>query len=183
LLITKYDAKQEQDSINLVNESLEKFGKIDTVIGSAGIFKNTPLIYKEEDIKNIEELLTVNLLGPWRLIKSSWNALERSGTGRIIVLVSMSGKRSKSNLAGYTVSKFALMGLCQTIRNEGWEKNIRITAICPGWVNTDMAASIEDIPKEDMTQPNDIAQLTSDLLRLPSRAVPFEISINCLLEK
>jgi len=94
----------------------------------------------------------------------------------------MSGKRSKGNLAGYSASKFALMGLCQTIRNEGWGKGIRVTAICPSWVNTEMAAEIESISKEKMTQPEDIASLCSQLLEFPNSCIPFEIGINCNLE-
>ena len=94
----------------------------------------------------------------------------------------MSGKRSKGRLAGYTVSKFALMGLCQPMRNEGWEQGIRVTAICPGWVNTDMAARVKSLPKEAMTQPDDIASLSSNLLQLPNSCVPFELSMNCTHE-
>ena len=95
----------------------------------------------------------------------------------------MSGKRSKGRLAAYTTSKFALLGLCQTMRNEGWEAGIRVTAICPGWVNTDMAAAVQAIPAEAMTQPQDIAALSAELLRLPNSAVPFELAINCTLER
>ena len=81
----------------------------------------------------------------------------------------MSGKRSKGRLAGYTASKFALMGLCQTMRNEGWEQGIRVTAVCPSWVNTDMAAGVSSLPKPAMTQPQDLAALTSQLLTLPNK--------------
>ena len=55
------------------------------------------------------------------------------------------------------------------MRNEGWEAGIRVTAICPGWVNTDMAAAVQAIPAEAMTQPQDIAALSAELLRLPIR--------------
>ena len=79
-------------------------------------------------------------------------------------------------------SKFALMSLCQTMRNEGWEKGIRVTAICPGWVNTDMAQEINHFPKKDMSQANDIASICSNLLTLPNSSVPFEIALNCQLE-
>ena len=80
------------------------------------------------------------------------------------------------------MSKFALMSLCQTMRNEGWHKGIRVTAICPGWVNTDMAKEINNFPKEDMIQAHDIANICSNLLSLPNSSVPFEISLNCQLE-
>ena len=108
-----------------------------TVMGAAylaglkvGFFSN---------LRDIEDLWKVNVMGPWILTKHAWKYLSLSNSSRIIVLVSMSGKRSKGSLASYSMSKFALMSLCQTMRNEGWDKGIRVTAICPGWVNTDMA--------------------------------------------
>ncbi len=98
------------------------------------------------------------------------------------MLVSMSGRRVKGRLAAYSTSKFALMGLCQAMRNEGWEAGIRVTAICPGWVNTAMAAQVQAIPPEAMTQPEDLAATAVHLLALPRTAVPFEFSVSCLLE-
>ena len=94
----------------------------------------------------------------------------------------MSGKRSKGRWAGYVTSKFALMGLCQTMRNEGWEHGIRVTAICPGWVNTDMVKGISPVAPDAMTQPDDLAALSSRLLELPPQAVPFELAVSCLPE-
>ena len=94
----------------------------------------------------------------------------------------MSGKRSKGDLAAYSSSKFALMGLCQTIRNNGWDKNIRTTVISPSWVNTEMAKNVKSIEKRDMTQPEDISEFCSMILKMPKQSVPFEISVNCNLE-
>ena len=133
-------------------------------------------------MKDIEDLWKVNVMGPWILTKHAWKYLSMSNSARIIVLVSMSGKRSKGNLCGYSMSKFALMSLCQTMRNEGWENGIRVTAICPGWVNTDMAKEIKHYPKKDMSQANDIASICSNLLTLPNSSIPFEIALNCQLE-
>jgi NAD(P)-dependent dehydrogenase (short-subunit alcohol dehydrogenase family) len=140
------------------------------------------LLYEAGQEPEIEQLWQVNVLGPWRLVRAAWPQLAAHGAGRIVVLVSMSGKRSKGRLAGYTASKFALMGLCQTMRNEGWEQGIRVTAVCPSWVNTDMAAGVSSLPKTEMSQPGDLAALTSQLLALPNSCVPFELAVNCTLE-
>jgi NAD(P)-dependent dehydrogenase (short-subunit alcohol dehydrogenase family) len=74
------------------------------------------------------------------------------------------------------------MGLCQTMRNEGWDHGIRVTAICPGWVNTDMVKGISPVDPDAMTQPADLAALSSRLLELPREAVPFELAVSCLPE-
>ena len=177
-----YDATDKNSSKEWVKNTVKKFTNIDTIIHCAGILKKTNLIFKDNELKDIEDIWKVNVMGPWILTKDAWTYLSMNNSARIIVLVSMSGKRSKGRLASYSMSKFALMSLCQTMRNEGWDQGIRVTAICPGWVNTDMAKDINNFPKEDMTQPTDIANICSNLLDLPNASIPFEISLNCQIE-
>ena len=181
-IVHSYDSTDKHSSKKWIENTVKTFKEIDTIIHCAGIFKKTSLIFNDNEIQDIEDIWKVNVMGPWILTKDAWKYLSISNSARIIVLVSMSGKRSKSNLASYSMSKFALISLCQTMRNEGWDKGIRVTAICPGWVNTDMAKEINHFPKEDMTQANDIANICSTLLELPNSSVPFEISLNCQLE-
>ncbi len=182
ILISEYEARDNKTATNWINKTYEKFGTIDTLIHCAGIFKSTGLIIENDDFSDIDDLWKINVLAPWYLTSKCWPFLLRNQNSRIVVLVSMSGKRSKGNLAGYCTSKFALMGLCQNIRNEGWKYGIRVTAICPSWVNTDMAKNITVIDKSEMTQPYDIADIVSTTLNLRNSSVPFEICINCQLE-
>ncbi len=181
-LVNKYDATDKDSSNKWVKNTVKIFKNIDTIIHCAGILKRTKLLFNDEEIQDIEEIWKVNVMGPWILTKDAWEYISLSNSARIIVLVSMSGKRSKGRLASYSMSKFALMSLCQTMRNEGWNKGIRVTAICPGWVNTDMAKQINQFPKNEMTQANDIANICSNLLDLPNSSVPFEVALNCQLE-
>ncbi len=182
LLINKYDVNNPDDAIKWVENSVKYYSEINTIVHCAGIFKKTSLNFSSGEEKDIDNLWKINVMGPWFLTKAAWKYLCKSNNPRIIVMVSMSGKRSKGKLAGYSTTKFALMGLCQTIRNEGWNEGIRITTICPSWVNTDMAKGISTINKEDMTQPQDIASIVSNLLELPDSCVPYDIPINCNLE-
>ena len=183
VLLHPYDAEVPAAADAWVQASTAHFGGFDSVIHSAGIFSRAGVLFEAGQEEEINRTMAVNLMGPWWLTRAAWPQLAAHGEGRLQVLVSMSGKRSKGRLAAYTASKFALLGLCQTMRNEGWEAGIRVTAICPGWVNTDMAAAVQAIPAEAMTQPQDIADLSADLLRLPNSAVPFELAINCTLER
>ena len=183
VLLYPYDAEDPAAADAWVQASIDHFGGFDSVIHSAGIFSRAGVLFEAGQEEEINRTMAVNLMGPWWLTRAAWPQLAAHGEGRLQVLVSMSGKRSKGRLAAYTASKFALLGLCQTMRNEGWEAGIRVTAICPGWVNTDMAAAVQAIPAEAMTQPQDIADLSADLLRLPNSAVPFELAINCTLER
>lgn len=165
-----------------VAATLKHWGILDAVVNSAGIFSRVGLCFAPQDEEEIQRVLEVNLLGPWRLSRAAWPHLAASGDGRVITVVSMSGKRVKGNLAAYSASKFALLALCQTMRNEGWDQGIRVTAVCPSWVNTEMAAAVTALPRQAMTQPEDLGRSISHLLSLPASAVPFEFSVSCQLE-
>ena len=192
ILLCPYEAEDPEAARAWVEATINHFGGFDSVIHSAGIFSRVPLLFEPGEDQEIAHTINVNLMGPWWLTRAAWPQLASHGEGRIQVLVSMSGKRSKGRLAAYSASKFALLGLCQTMRNEGWAAGIRVTAICPGWVNTDMAAAVRSGPSdrwptqpmdaEAMTQPEDIASMSAELLRLPNRAVPFELAVSSSLE-
>ena len=182
ILINKYDALDKLSAKEWVENTFDKFGGFDTLINCSGIFSKIPFLYNEGDEEEILNTLDINFLAIWNLCRLAWEHLCQSNNGRIIVLVSMSGKRSKGDLAAYSASKFALMGLCQTMKNKGWEENIRVTAICPSWVNTKMAENISSLEKSKMTQPEDISELCSTILKLPMQSVPFEIALNCNYE-
>ncbi len=192
VLLQPYAAEDPAAAQAWVDSTVEHFGGFDSVIHSAGIFSRVPLLFEPSEEHEIVHTMNVNLMGPWWLTRAAWPQLASHGEGRIQVLVSMSGKRSKGRLAAYSASKFALLGLCQTMRNEGWAAGIRVTAICPGWVNTDMAAAVRSgssdrwptqaMEAEAMTQPEDIASMSAELLKLPNRAVPFELAVNSSLE-
>ena len=177
-----YDATNPASADAWVGSTVHRWGSIDTLIHCAGILHRTPLLFADSEEQQLDELWAINVKGPWWLTRAAWPYLVTSGHGRIQVLVSMSGKRVKGRMAGYPVSKFALMGLCQSMRNEGWDKGIRVTAICPSWVNTDMACAVTAVEPAEMTQPEDLASLSSSLLLMPNAAVPFELAMNCSLE-
>tara|TARA_Y100001968_G_scaffold314783_1_gene340581 strand:+ start:510 stop:1217 length:708 start_codon:yes stop_codon:yes gene_type:complete len=179
IIINKYDALDKVSAEKWINKTIDEFGGFDSLINCSGVLSKVPFLFKDGDEKEIMSTFNINFLAIWNLCRLSWKHLCNSERGRIIVLVSMSGKRSKGDLAAYSSSKFALMGLCQTMKNKGWDKNIRITAICPSWVNTKMAENISSMDKRNMTQPEDIAEICSTILKLPIQSVPFEIALNC----
>ena len=182
VLRVPYDASNPSAADAFVEKTEEMWGGFASLIHCAGCLHQTPLLFDDAAEPELEELWRINLMGPWRLTRAAWRLLKRSGQGRIQVLVSMSGKRVKGRMTGYPVSKFGLMALCQAMRNEGWDDGIRVTAICPSWVATDMALGVSTLPAEDMTQPADLAELSCSLLRVANTAVPFELAVNCALE-
>ena len=119
---------------------------------------------------------------PMYLVSLAWPYLKRSGTGRVINICSLSAKRVKGGSFAYGMSKSALLSFTHSIRQAGWSHGIRATAVCPGWVNTDMIREICPFDPTEITQPEEVAQLILEVLALPNRASVPELLINCQLE-
>ena len=114
-----------------------------------------------------------------RVIRSAWPQLVASGSGRVVNIASLSGKRVRNDNLAYAMSKFAVMALTQEVRRLGFEHGIRATALCPGFVDTDMTAHVTKWPREQMSRPEDIAALVEVLLHLPNTASVAELLVNC----
>jgi NAD(P)-dependent dehydrogenase (short-subunit alcohol dehydrogenase family) len=161
--------------------TVERFGRIDAVVANAGIMIPKTVIEADDD--DIDALMQVNVKSPLRLVRAAWPWLTASGRGRVITIASLSGKRVKSaKSATYAISKFAAVALTHSIRHAGWDQGIRATAICPGFVATDMSAALTDRAREDITQPEDVARIVAFVLDLPNTSSITEVPINSTLE-
>ena len=151
-------------------------------IGAAGIMIPRTIVEVSDD--EMAQLLEINVQAPRRLAAACWDALGAAGNGRVILLGSLSGKRVKSAKSGsYSVSKFAVIGMAHALRHAGFDKGIRATAVCPGFVATDMAMAITDRASDAMTQPDDLARVIEMLIDLPNEASVAEFCVNCQLEE
>ena len=165
-----------------VAATVARFGRLDAVINNAGIMIPKSII--EADDEDLTTLFRVNVQSPLRLVRAAWPHLAASGCGRVVTVASLSGKRVKSAKSSlYALTKFAAVALSHGIRQCGWDAGIRATAICPGFVATDMARGLANIPAAAMTQPGDIARLVGLLLDLPNTANVAELAINAQLEE
>jgi NAD(P)-dependent dehydrogenase (short-subunit alcohol dehydrogenase family) len=100
-----------------------------------------------------------------------------------VQLASLSGKRVKNLNVGYQMSKHAMVALTHAVRRAGWQDGVRATAVCPGFVNTEMAAGLADLEPLEMTQPGDLAQLVVNTIELPNTASVAELLVNCRYEE
>ncbi len=124
----------------------------------------------------------VNVKAPLRLIRAALPHLRASGSGRIVNLSSLSGLRVKGSFApGYAMTKHAVTALTEAVKNIGWDDGIRVTALCPGFINTDMVASFGEDP-DTMIQPDDLAELIATVLALPNTASVGQLAVACRLE-
>lgn len=127
-----------------VNNIFNKIGHIDILINNAGIYFTSSVA--EMDIKKWKELLDINLTGAMYCSKAVLPKMINKKSGRIINISSVSGKVGEAYSSAYNASKFGLIGFTQALAQEVAKYNITVNAICPGWVETQMA---EDILKDE----------------------------------
>jgi len=180
LLVGTYEAREAETAQSWVAATVARFGRIDAVVANAGIVLDADIETGRE--ADLDIMWDVNVKGPWRLIQAAFPHLKASGAGRVVAVASMSGTRVKSApMTGYSMSKFALVGLIRGVRHSGWPHGLRATAVCPGYVATDMSADAK-FPAAAMTPPETVATLVALAIGLPNEATMPELAVNCVLE-
>ena len=179
-LLHPYDAHDRAAAASWVDATVARFGRIDVLVNNAGISRLVGLEEGSED--DLDELLAVNVKAPFRVIRAALPHLKASGSGRVINVASLSGKRVMGLNVGYQMSKHAVVALTHAVRRIGWEHGIRATALCPGFVNTELVAHVTDVPHDQMTDPADLARLVATVIALPNTAAVAELLVNCRYE-
>ena len=177
LSVHRYDATDAAAATAWVEATMAMHKRIDVLVNAAGI--NSMARLSDGDETALDSLWLVNVKAPMRLIRAAWSGLAAGGEGRVINLSSLSGKRVKNDNVGYAMSKSALLSLTQAVRREGWELGIRASAVCPGFVETDMTSYVTKMPRDQMSRPEDLAELVATLVRLPNTATVAELLMNC----
>jgi NAD(P)-dependent dehydrogenase (short-subunit alcohol dehydrogenase family) len=177
-----FDAFDHATAGTWIDRTIEAFGQIDGLVNAIGI--GTRVAITDDNEEGLDKLWEVNVKTPLRLTRLCLPELEKTGKGRVVNLVSLGGKRIRNVPVGYGMTKFAAMGLTHATRTYGWDKGIRATAICPGWVRTDMGLSspTRKIEPEEMIDPATIAQLVRTAIELPNNAAIAEMIVNCEFE-
>jgi NAD(P)-dependent dehydrogenase (short-subunit alcohol dehydrogenase family) len=180
-LVHAYDAAQPDAEAAWVDATVARFGRIDAIICNAGTATFASVIDVTEAA--MAEMLAVNVLAPQRLARAAWPHLAATGRGRVVIVASLSGLRvGSAGSSAYAMTKWAATGLAHGLRHAGWDQGIRATAICPGFVATEMATAVTDIDPAEMTQPAEVARLVELALDLPNTASVAEIAVNWRVE-
>ena len=181
-LVVAYDAEDPAAARSFVDATVARFGRIDALINNAGIAGPLELMPQtaqpdDEMEEVLDRLLSVNVKAPFRLTRAALPALCASGRGRVIVLASLSGKRVLGLNAGYQMTKHAAVSLSHAARRAGWDHGLRACAICPGFVATDLTLR-HDLPRHEITQPEDLARIVAEIVTLPNSASVSELLVN-----
>ena len=175
-----FDALDPESPQAWADATMAAFGRIDGLINNAGTA--APFGFEDGDEAKLDHMLEVNLKAPYRLIRAALPHLRASGSGRIVNITSLAGMRFKRGSPGYAMSKFAAMGLSSAARALLWDDGIRVTAVAPGPVNTDMMPQVSGFARDDVTQPETIADVVALLLAMPNNASVAAVPINAVFE-
>jgi 3-oxoacyl-[acyl-carrier protein] reductase len=154
----------------LFEQVVDYFGHLDVLVNNAGVGHWGPV--DKIDPERWERVQGVNVRGAFLCSRAAWPLLKRRGGGYIFNIGSVAGKEGFAEGSAYSTSKFALMGLSESLREEGIPFGIKVTAICPGYVDTPMVEG-SGVPPGEMIRPEDIAATCLYLMSLsPMVSVP-----------
>lgn len=159
---------------DLVDKAVEKFGKIDIFVNNAGITRDSLVLrMKEEDF---DKVIAVNLKGVFNCTQAVFKQMIKQRTGSIINIASVIGLIGNAGQTNYAASKAGVIGITKSVAREGAKRGVRVNAIAPGFIKTDMTHVLKEevqeqilagIPMGEMGTPDDIANcalfLASDL--------------------
>ena len=177
----RFDAENAQSETDWVAATVRDFGGIDALVHNAGILSTRSVV--EADDAEVDRLLEVNVKSPLRLTRKAWAHLLAADEGKVLVMASLAAKRVRTADASlYALSKAAVLSLAHGIRHCGAESRVRCTALCPGFVATDMAAALPPEQQRQATRPEDVARIARTVLELPASASVAEIPISWTVE-
>jgi NAD(P)-dependent dehydrogenase (short-subunit alcohol dehydrogenase family) len=136
------DVSVEKDVEAMVSRVVRDLGSIDILVNNAGILAIRPAVDISE--QEWDRVLAVNLKGPFLCSKHVAREMGKRKKGKIINIASNAGKRGDRFLAHYCASKFGVIGLTQVLAKELGPQNIRVNAVCPGFIETDMFAVLDE---------------------------------------
>ena len=167
------DVSDEATVHAMVGAVMDEFGRIDVLVNNAGISAIVPA--EETTLEVWNRTLAVNLTGPFLMCREFGKVMLEEGSGSIVNVSSVAGLLGISDRAAYNASKHGLIGLSRTLAAEWGGRGVRVNAVCPGWVKTEMDeedqgaggytdADIEGrVPMARFATPEDIARAVAFL--------------------
>ena len=137
VLTVPTDMRISADVENLVQQTVDRFGRIDILVNNAGINPRGPFLDSTDE--EWEQGWQINVMGVVRCCRAALPIMQQQGSGNIINVGSGMGQVGRSNLSVYCASKAALHGLTQSIAEEVWEDGIIANVLIPGPVKTELS--------------------------------------------
>jgi NAD(P)-dependent dehydrogenase (short-subunit alcohol dehydrogenase family) len=139
VLASSGDITSEETVADFARQVFARFGRADVLVNNAGISLISPA--EETSFADYRRVLEVNLVAPFLLARTFGKQMLEAGRGSIINVASVAGLLAISDRAAYNASKHGLIGLTRTLAAEWGGRGVRVNAVCPGWVKTEMDAA------------------------------------------
>jgi 3-oxoacyl-[acyl-carrier protein] reductase len=167
--IAKADVSVKSDVDQAVATLKESLGSIDILINNAGIASFGTVLDMDPD--EWERIIQTNVMGTYYVTRAALPTMLEQSSGSIINIASTAGERGFATGSAYCASKFAVIGLTEALMQEVRKSNIRVTALTPSTVNTELAsnAGLKIGDEDRMMQAEDVAELVLAALKLPDR--------------
>jgi 3-oxoacyl-[acyl-carrier protein] reductase len=169
-LAVQADVSNFEEAKNLVDASIEHFGRIDVLINNSGVTKDQLMLRMTED--DFDRVIQVNLKGTWNMCKHMTRHFLKNKAGSIINISSVVGLIGNPGQANYVASKAGVIGMTKSLAKEFGSRNIRVNAIAPGFIQTEMTDQLNEdikayylnqIPLNRLGNPEDVADLCTFL--------------------
>ena len=179
VLVAEGDATKEQDVADSVRSAKEMFGKIDILVNNVGIGAYRP--FTDTTVDDYDTMVGANVRSTFLYTRFVVDAMIEHHYGQIITIASQSGKIGYAGEAPYCASKFAQMGMMESLDRELLQHNIKVAVVCPGSVNTDFAIGAGrkkgDPTLAQMLDAEDVAEAVNFIAAQPWKCMIMEISL------
>jgi 3-oxoacyl-[acyl-carrier protein] reductase len=170
------DVSREADVVTLIRDTVKHFDQLDILVNNAAIGVFGPLVEATAD--QWDQVMAVNARGPFLMCREAIPYLKQQERSFIINISSAVGIKGYPNQALYTASKHALMGMTKALAREVHQDGIRVHAVCPGGVDTQLIGNARpDLDQSVLMQPQEIADIVLFLVTRQGNAVIDEIQV------
>lgn len=158
----KFDVSNAEQVNAGINEIIEKYGRIDVLVNNAGITRDGLFMRMSEE--NWNAVINTNLSSAYYVSQPVVKVMMKQRSGAIVNMASVVGVSGNAGQANYSAAKAGLIGLTKTLAKELGSRGIRVNAVAPGFINTDMTKDLDTskftdfIPLKRLGEPEDIAK-------------------------
>ena len=178
------DVTDEEQAHGLIQKARDEYGRVDILVNNAGVMQLSKVEKGLSD--EWRTMFNVNVLGLLYATDAAVQIMKEQGSGHLVNISSVAGRRSRATTGVYSGTKFAVNAISEALREELLEDNIRVTMVEPGAVETELATHITDeeaqealsgILELDILQPEDIANAIAYVVTQPERVSINEVLI------
>jgi 3-oxoacyl-[acyl-carrier protein] reductase len=134
------DVRSLLEAASIAQRCAERFGSLDILVCNAGLWHGSPVEEMSEELW--ESVLDTNLKGTWTIVRAAVPLMKGKGEGSIIIVSSTAGQRGEAFYSNYAASKGGQIAFTKALAVELAPENIRVNAVAPGWVQTEMTAQV-----------------------------------------